>query len=276
MIKEASCNHCTSCSSATEERGRPVHVKRALRLEYLTVGWNIVEGVVAVTAAVLAGSVALLGFGIRLELEMARPWFALALYAVYMALAFGWRSLRQRRATGSSGFRGISGPPLSLPWIGGVLFVLAILLGVAAPIAELAAWLGPLAEPSALLVALGAAMTIAGTFGTLWSQGAMGESWRIGVSEAERTSLVTEGPFALVRNPIFSFTMLAALGMALIVPNAAALASFVALVTAIELQVRMVEEPYLLRTHGDAYAAYCAKVGRLVPGLGVGVRSPSQ
>jgi divalent metal cation (Fe/Co/Zn/Cd) transporter len=37
---------------------------RALRLEYLTVGWNIVEGVVAVAAALAAGSVALLAFGI--------------------------------------------------------------------------------------------------------------------------------------------------------------------------------------------------------------------
>lgn len=200
---------------------------------------------------------------------MTRPWFALALYIVYMALAFGWRSLRQRRATGSTGFRGISGPPGSLPWIGGVLFALAVLLGLAAPIAELAGWIGPLAEPGPLLVGLGAVATLTGILGTLWSQGAMGESWRIGVSEAERTKLVTRGPFAVVRNPIFSFMMLTALGMTLVLPNAAALASFMALVTAIELQVRVVEEPYLLRSHGDAYAAYCAKVGRFLPGLGL-------
>ncbi|WP_437636305.1 methyltransferase family protein [Sorangium sp. So ce854] len=207
---------------------------------------------------------------------MTRPWFALALYVVYMALAFGWRSLRQRRATGSTGFRGISGPPGSLPWIGGVLFALAVLLGLAAPVAELAGWIGPLAEPGPLLVGLGAVATLAGILGTLWSQGAMGESWRIGVSEAERTKLVTRGPFAVVRNPIFSFMMLAALGITLVLPNAAALASFMALVTAIELQVRVVEEPYLLRSHGDAYAAYCAKVGRFLPGLGLGTapRSP--
>jgi cation diffusion facilitator family transporter len=37
---------------------------RGLRLEYLTVGWNLVEGVIAVSAALVAGSVALLGFGI--------------------------------------------------------------------------------------------------------------------------------------------------------------------------------------------------------------------
>ncbi|WP_437668753.1 methyltransferase family protein [Sorangium sp. So ce131] len=207
---------------------------------------------------------------------MTRPWFALALYAVYMALAFGWRSIRQRRATGSTGFRGISGPPGSLPWLGGVLFALAMLLGVAAPVAELAGWIGPLVEPGHLVVGLGAVATVAGILGTLWSQGAMGASWRIGVSDAERTSLVTGGPFAVVRNPIFSCMMLAALGIVLILPNAAALASFVALVVAIELQVRFVEEPYLLRTHGDAYAAYCAKVGRFLPGIGTGdqPRSP--
>lgn len=39
-------------------------LRTALRLEYFTVGWNIVEGIVAVTAALSAASVALLGFGI--------------------------------------------------------------------------------------------------------------------------------------------------------------------------------------------------------------------
>ena len=39
-------------------------LRRALLLEILTVGWNIIEGVIAVTVALAAGSVALLGFGI--------------------------------------------------------------------------------------------------------------------------------------------------------------------------------------------------------------------
>jgi protein-S-isoprenylcysteine O-methyltransferase Ste14 len=74
--------------------------------------------------------------------------------------------------------------------------------------------------------------------------------------------LVTGGPFALVRNPIFSAMVLAFLGLALLVPNAAALAGFVALVVALEVQVRLVEEPYLLRAHGARYADYAARVGR--------------
>lgn len=43
----------------------------ALRLEYLTVGWNVVEGVVAIAAALAAGSVALLAFGIESFVECA-------------------------------------------------------------------------------------------------------------------------------------------------------------------------------------------------------------
>ena len=50
---------------------RPEQISQALRLEYLTIGWNIVEGLIAVTAGVLAGSVALLGFGIDSFVESA-------------------------------------------------------------------------------------------------------------------------------------------------------------------------------------------------------------
>ncbi len=50
---------------------RAATLKHTLRLEYLTVGWNIVEGIVAVTAALAAGSVALLAFGIDSFVECA-------------------------------------------------------------------------------------------------------------------------------------------------------------------------------------------------------------
>jgi divalent metal cation (Fe/Co/Zn/Cd) transporter len=46
-------------------------LRRALRLEWLTVGWNVLEGLVAVAAALAAGSVALLGFGIDSFVESA-------------------------------------------------------------------------------------------------------------------------------------------------------------------------------------------------------------
>ena len=37
---------------------------RGLRLEYVTVGWNILEGVVPIAAASASGSIALLAFGV--------------------------------------------------------------------------------------------------------------------------------------------------------------------------------------------------------------------
>jgi divalent metal cation (Fe/Co/Zn/Cd) transporter len=43
---------------------RPDLLRRGLRLEYLTVGWNIAEGLIAVGAGLAAGSIALVGFGI--------------------------------------------------------------------------------------------------------------------------------------------------------------------------------------------------------------------
>jgi cation diffusion facilitator family transporter len=43
---------------------RTALLTRGLRLEYLTVGWNIVEGLIAVGAGLAAGSIALIGFGV--------------------------------------------------------------------------------------------------------------------------------------------------------------------------------------------------------------------
>jgi divalent metal cation (Fe/Co/Zn/Cd) transporter len=51
-------------TETTADGDRGALLDRALRLEYITLGWNLIEGVVAVAAALAAGSVALLGFGI--------------------------------------------------------------------------------------------------------------------------------------------------------------------------------------------------------------------
>ena len=96
----------------------------------------------------------------------------------------------------------------------------------------------------------------------------MGDSWRIGVQESDRTQLVTGGVFGLVRNPIYTGMIPAFVGVALLVPNPVALAAVVTVVAGLEIQTRMVEEPYLLKVHGLAYAEYAARVGRFVPGIG--------
>ena len=97
---------------------------------------------------------------------------------------------------------------------------------------------------------------------------ALGASWRIGVDRSERTALVTSGPFRWVRNPIFTAMLIFAAGITLMTPNPLALVAFVVLLATIELQVRVVEEPYLNAIHGQAYRDYCGTVGGFVPHIG--------
>jgi protein-S-isoprenylcysteine O-methyltransferase Ste14 len=102
---------------------------------------------------------------------------------------------------------------------------------------------------------------------TLAAQQAMSSSWRIGVDESERTDLVRSGVFAQVRNPVFTAMIAVSLGVALMVPTLAAVAALACLVVAVQIQVRVIEEPYLQRVHGPAYTAYRARSGRFLPRL---------
>jgi len=199
---------------------------------------------------------------------MNRPVLALVLFVVELVLLFGVRTVQHMRTTGATGFHGITGRRGSPEWIGGVLFVVALFTGAVAPLAELAGWVGPIVEPSWSVVWLGIAIIAVAVGGTYRAQIAMGASWRIGVDASERTTLVTDGPFRIVRNPIFTGMLAAGIGFVLLLPNVLTIAAFFALLGAIELQVRFVEEPYLRSTHGEAYASYCRRVGRLVPGVG--------
>lgn len=191
---------------------------------------------------------------------------ALVLYAVALVVIFGVRSWTQRRRTGSTGFRGMTGTPADAGWWGGVLFVVAIVLGLAGPLLAVTGVV--VAEPPVGVQVLGLVLALAGFIATLAGQTGMGSAWRIGVDPSERTTLVTTGLFGVVRNPVFSAMVAAQAGVALLVPTWVSALGLLALVVAVELQVRSIEEPYLRATHGAAYEQYAAAVGRFVPGVG--------
>jgi len=111
-------------------------------------------------------------------------------------------------------------------------------------------------------------IALVGMAATVTAQVAMGTSWRVGVDPAERTGLVTDGAFTWVRNPVFTAMIVTAAGLTLMAPNVVSVAGLIALLVAIQLQVRIVEEPYLLEVHTAAYKSYAAQVGRFVPGIG--------
>jgi len=195
--------------------------------------------------------------------------WVIRLYVVYLLLAFGLRGAVQWYRTGSTGFNGIPLHGSIAEWSGGALFVAGFVLAALAPWLDRRGSIGPIASlDGGVGHAIGLILYTVGVGGTLYAQFAMGASWRIGVDASERTALVTHGPFAYVRNPIYTAMFVAVIGLALLVPNLAAVGAVLVLIVGLEIHVRAVEEPYLLRTHGAAYVAYAARIGRFLPGVG--------
>jgi protein-S-isoprenylcysteine O-methyltransferase Ste14 len=177
----------------------------------------------------------------------------------YLASAFGWRTWRQWKTTGDTGIR-IGRDGSVEERVAGGLFAASVLAGL------LATGQSPQGRRSARRLGVGLMAT--GLAGTLLAQLDLGKSWRIGVDPSERTDLVTDGAFAIVRNPIFSAMATFAIGAALAIGTRTARLAAIAMIGAVEAQVRLVEEPYLADVHAESYSEYRRRVGRFVPRLG--------
>ncbi|MCM2317021.1 MAG: cation transporter [Thermoanaerobaculia bacterium] len=59
-----------SATAIEDPSARQALVRRGLLLEYLTVGYNSLEGIIAIAAGLLAGSIALVGFGFDSAIEV--------------------------------------------------------------------------------------------------------------------------------------------------------------------------------------------------------------
>ena len=183
---------------------------------------------------------------------------SLTLYGLVTLLG---RTIVQRIREQDSGWRGVSGRVGSLQWFAGVGLAIAVLgLPLSVVLAPCESGVAP------WRVALGGTGFLLGFIATLGAQLAMGRSWRIGVRAGEHTELRTGGPFRWSRNPVFA-GMLATTG-ALVLWTPSIALPWGLMWLALQLQVRVVEEPHLLDVHGDAYRQYAARTGRFIPGLG--------
>jgi protein-S-isoprenylcysteine O-methyltransferase Ste14 len=194
--------------------------------------------------------------------------WALGLLIVYLLFAFGVRVAVAVRTTGSTGISSLRSAP-AIEVLGGALFILGILMGGANPALVLTDVLEPIdGLDKTGFHAVGFVFAAIGIVGTFVAQMAMGSSWRIGVDPEETTDLVTGGVFSLVRNPIYTSMIIAWVGFALLVPTWLSIAAVAVAIIALEIQVRLVEERHMIRTHGERYLAWARRVGRFVPGLG--------
>lgn len=215
---------------------------------------------------------------------MTRAAVALALVVVAAGAGFGPRTLLHLRRHGDHGWRA---PGTRPGVVAHLLLSAAGILLLAAPTAALThgaahepagiAWFTRTGTtPAAVSLTVGVLLATAGTLLTLVAQHQMGASWRVGVDPTEHTALVTDGVFAAIRNPIFSGMALCAIGIAVVVPNLLAAGALTLGAAGLQVQVRVVEEPYLRSTHGSRYERWAATAGRFLPHTGrVEVRSDS-
>ena len=109
--------------------------------------------------------------------------------------------------------------------------------------------------------AVGAVMCLALT-ARCWRR--MGGDWRMAVSESDAGPLITDGPFARVRHPIYGLSMLLMLCSLLVVPTLPMLVVALAHWCLMFLKAQN-EERHMLKVHGAAYEAYRQRTGRFFP-----------
>src|SRR5688500_12103849 len=105
---------------------------------------------------------------------MSRELAALLLFVLYAVLTLGIRAYQQWRETGHSGLVGIGAPIHTAAGMGGLLFVLGVLLGALAPIAALLGVVPALVDPPAWVTFVGGAIALLGIVLTYVAQLAMG------------------------------------------------------------------------------------------------------
>ena len=174
------------------------------------------------------------------------PVVSLVLLVAWVVTVAGARGVISYRQTGTIPLTARD-PAGSPQWWSKVVSTVGFVLLIAAPMADLAGFPRIALLDHAGLQLAGVGLVVLGTAVTLVSQMAMGASWRGDVDRELRTELITDGPLRWVRNPIFSGTLTAEVGFALLVPNLLAMLMLVSVVVALEIQVRRVEEPYCSR-----------------------------
>jgi protein-S-isoprenylcysteine O-methyltransferase Ste14 len=91
-------------------------------------------------------------------------------------------------------------------------------------------------------------------------------SWRFRAKLDEGHRLATNGPFRLVRHPIYLGLDLLALGSAVWLPTVYVWAAFFLMAVGSDLRARA-EEQLLERAFGSTYRAYQSRTKRFIPGL---------
>jgi len=111
---------------------------------------------------------------------------------------------------------------------------------------------------------LGAAITVAGLLFAVWARVQLGRNWSSSVTIKQDHELITTGPYAVVRHPIYTGILAGFLGMAIAISQVRGFLVFVLIFLALWLKFRM-EEQFMRSQFGETYATYARKTAALVP-----------
>lgn len=146
----------------------------------------------------------------------------------------------------------------------GPLFLAAFLLGLPSmPIPVLGTRFLP---PAAWSFWSGAVLTAAGLLFTVWARQHIGRNWSAIVTIKQGHELVTSGPYAIVRHPIYTGLLLAFAGSALARGEWRGILAVAIVLVAFSFKLR-IEERWMREQFGEAYQAYARRVSALVPYL---------
>ena len=110
----------------------------------------------------------------------------------------------------------------------------------------------------------GAAVTAAGLLFAVWARRHLGTNWSQAVTLKEGHELITSGPYALVRHPIYTGFLLAFLGCAVARGEWRGLLAVALVFGGLWPKLRL-EEKWMRAQFGESYEAYSRRVSALVP-----------
>ena len=113
---------------------------------------------------------------------------------------------------------------------------------------------------------LGAAVTLAGLLFAVWAREHLGSNWSRSVTIKQGHELITTGPYAVVRHPIYTGILTGFLGMAIAISQVRGFIVFVLIFLVFWIKLRM-EEQWMRSQFGETYATYAHQTAALVPYL---------
>jgi protein-S-isoprenylcysteine O-methyltransferase Ste14 len=120
--------------------------------------------------------------------------------------------------------------------------------------------------PRATLQIIGAALTYLGLSLTVWSRVRLGRFWSGVVALKQDHQLIQSGPYRVVRHPLYSGIILAAIGMAVCVTTWSSVLGMLSLLICFERRAHK-EDALLATEFGAEFEIYRQQTGRLLPRL---------